>query len=531
MENYNAKSIIIVGAGLAGLTAACYARMNGYKTTLIEGHNITGGYATRWMRKGYTFDGAMDWLNGINPEEKDSTIWRELGFLKNRKIQYFDNLCKVKDRDGSIWTFWSDTNKLESELSQLTDDAEDKKMIRRLCKDIDRLAKAPAIEFTVPETLMGLKDKFKMIWKFLPYIRILKEYNTVMNCDYAAKFRDPRLAEVMSYSFFDPAMPQSQFTMVYQMVGMIKKTLGFTQGGGHGLSEYLTNLFKSLGGRVLLKTSIKKILTNKHIAVGVETKSGEKYYAGTIVTACDGRSVIYNMLEGKYTNSHVEKAYKEGEAYPSLFRIYYGVDMDFKNEPHTMVHLLPYKLNLPGLYKGHTKDSICVRHYCGLDSSFAPPGKSVVNTCFFTDFDYWKNLRTTDIKRYRAEKQNVVELATAQIEKIYPGFADKIEVASAATPATYERYTGNYRGSIKGWLDDCTDISDHLSKFGMKLPGLENLYMIGAWVAHGGMIRVAASGRHAIQTICKRHHRTFKTSLPQDLSIAQLAVSKVLEQA
>jgi phytoene dehydrogenase-like protein len=371
---------------------------------------------------------------------------------------------------------------------------------------------------------MSWKDKFKMIWKFLPYIRILTEYNSVLSSDYAAKFKDPRLAEVMSYSYFDPAMPQSQFTMVYQMVGMIKRTLGFTQGGGHGLSEYLTNLFKSLGGRLLLKTPIKKILTNGSLAIGVETKSGEKHFADYTITACDGRSVIYNMLEGKFTNRHVEKAYNECEAYPSIFRIYYGVDMDFSNEPHTLVHLLPCELDIPGLYKGHTKDSICVRHYCGLDSSFAPPGKSVVNTCFFSDYDYWKNLRTANLKRYRAEKQKVVDLATAQIDKLYPGFSEKVEVASAATPATYERYTGNYRGSIKGWLDDGTDISDHLEKFGMNLPGVDNLYMIGAWVAHGGMIRVAASGRHVIHMICKGHGKAFKTSLPQDLSMPQLAV-------
>ena len=34
------KSVVIVGAGIAGLSAGCYARMNGYKTTILEMHNI-----------------------------------------------------------------------------------------------------------------------------------------------------------------------------------------------------------------------------------------------------------------------------------------------------------------------------------------------------------------------------------------------------------------------------------------------------------------------------------------------------------
>ena len=512
------KSVVIVGAGLAGLSAACYSIINGYETTLIERHHTAGGYATKWTRKGYTFDGAMDWLNGINLNEKDSLMWQELGLLKGRKVRFFDNICKVKDRDGKIHTFWADIDRMETELLQLTAIQEDKRRIHRLCNDIRKLAKAPSIEFTVPDTLMSWKDKLKLLWKFLPYMRILIEYNAILSKDYAAQYKDPLLAEVMSYSYFDPAMPQSQFTMVYQMVGMIKKTLGFTQGGGHGVSEHLSNLFEHMGGRLLLNTPIAKILTKNNQAVGVETKKGEIVNADYIITACDGRTVIYNMLDGRYTNQHVEKVYQQCEVYPSLFRIYYGVDMDFSREPHTMIHLLPYSLDIPGLYKGHVKNSICVRHYCGLDSSFAPQGKSVVNTFFFSDYDYWKTLRDIDINQYKKKKQDIVDLVTAEIEKLYPGFTDRIEVISAATPTTYERFTGNHRGSIKGWLDDGTVVSDYLKKFGMRLPGLDNFYMIGAWVSHGGMIRVVASGRHVIQTLCKRNRKPFHTHIPRSFA-------------
>jgi phytoene dehydrogenase-like protein len=58
------KQIIIVGAGIAGLSAGIYARMNGYKTTILEMHNIPGGLCTAWERKGYTFDISMHMLTG-----------------------------------------------------------------------------------------------------------------------------------------------------------------------------------------------------------------------------------------------------------------------------------------------------------------------------------------------------------------------------------------------------------------------------------------------------------------------------------
>jgi len=54
------KKVIIVGAGIAGLTAAVYAKRSGFDVTLIEQHSIVGGMCTSWKRKGYLFEGAMD---------------------------------------------------------------------------------------------------------------------------------------------------------------------------------------------------------------------------------------------------------------------------------------------------------------------------------------------------------------------------------------------------------------------------------------------------------------------------------------
>jgi phytoene dehydrogenase-like protein len=58
------ESIIIVGAGMAGLSTGCYAQMNGYKTTIFEMHNIPGGLCTAWKRKGYKFDISMHMVTG-----------------------------------------------------------------------------------------------------------------------------------------------------------------------------------------------------------------------------------------------------------------------------------------------------------------------------------------------------------------------------------------------------------------------------------------------------------------------------------
>ena len=53
------KSIIIIGAGIAGLSAGCYAQMNGYGTQIFEMHDKPGGLCTSWERQGYTFNGSI----------------------------------------------------------------------------------------------------------------------------------------------------------------------------------------------------------------------------------------------------------------------------------------------------------------------------------------------------------------------------------------------------------------------------------------------------------------------------------------
>ena len=73
------KSIIIIGAGIAGLSAGCYGQMNGYRTQIFEMHDLPGGLCTSWKRKGYTFDGCIHWLVGSRPGTEFHRIWEELG--------------------------------------------------------------------------------------------------------------------------------------------------------------------------------------------------------------------------------------------------------------------------------------------------------------------------------------------------------------------------------------------------------------------------------------------------------------------
>jgi phytoene dehydrogenase-like protein len=128
-----------------------------------------------------------------------------------------------------------------------------------------------------------------------------------------------------------------------------------------------------------------------------------------------------------------------------------------------------------------------------------------------SDFGYWKAFEG-DAERYEAEKKQVAITILGQLERLLPGIEKDVEVVDVATPLTYERYTGNWQGSMEGWLITPQTMAMQMSGRGMRktLPGLEDFYMIGQWVEPGGGVPTAAlSARAALQLICHKDGRPF----------------------
>jgi phytoene dehydrogenase-like protein len=119
-DTMSGKSILIVGAGIGGLAAGCYARMNGYPTTILEMHTTPGGVCTSWHRDGYTFDGSIHNLGGTSPDSALHGMWRELGVVPALAMHAFEELVRV-DRpqdlpDGPPLIVYTDLDRLGRHL-------------------------------------------------------------------------------------------------------------------------------------------------------------------------------------------------------------------------------------------------------------------------------------------------------------------------------------------------------------------------------------------------------------------------------
>jgi len=495
------KSIIIIGAGLAGLSAGCYGQMNGYRTRIFEMHNKPGGLCTSWKRKGYTIDGCIHWLMGSR-----SGAWHrfyeELGAAQGRPMVDHEEFLRVEGPEGKAWIVYTDLERLEQHMKELS--PADAGVIEELC-NAARLYTRYEMPVEKPMELMGLLDMLKML-KMMRMIRTMRKYGKVSTQEYASRFSDPFLREVLPFILDD----MTGFTMtgvLNCLANLHRHNAGWPMGGSLEFARSIERRYLGLGGEIHYKSRVAKILVDGDRAVGVHLADGTEHRADLVISAADGCTTIFDMLDGKYIDDKIHSYYDQWPIYKPFIQISLGVARDFSSEPHTVIVPFDESINVGD----EVRRWLHVQHYC-YDSSMAPLGKSVVTVTFLNNnYAYWKKLYE-DRERYKAEKKGLADAVIDRLEKRFPGIKGQIEVVDVATPVTYERYTSSWQGSYMGWADTTETIGKIMSR---TLPGLGSFYMAGQWVYFGGGVPGAImSGRHLIQIICKQDKKKFVTTTP-----------------
>jgi phytoene dehydrogenase-like protein len=298
--------------------------------------------------------------------------------------------------------------------------------------------------------------------------------------------------------------------LMMSLAAMSLRTAGYPIGGSLALAKNLHRRYLDLGGEIKLGTHVRKILTEGDRAVGVELQDGTRVRADFVISAADGHSTIFEMLDGRFLSDELRGYYGGGlQPWPGLVQVSLGVARSF---PHD-TQLVRFHSSTPVIVAGKEERYLGFRHFSD-DPTMAPAGKTVVQMSFSTDYSYWKEL-SSDKERYKAEKERIAAQVIAAMDERYPGFRNSVEEVDVATPATFERYTGNWKGSFEGWLITTKNLPLILKGGGLPktLPGLGNFSMIGQWtVVGGGLPPAAKDGRDIIKGMCKSDRKRFVTT-------------------
>ncbi|MEO3975588.1 NAD(P)/FAD-dependent oxidoreductase [Streptomyces sp. CAU 1734] len=531
--------MIIIGAGLGGLSTGCYARMNGYRTHILEMHEIPGGCCTAWERGDFTLDCCISWLLGSGPGNEMHQIWLELGALQGKEIRHFDVFNIVRGRDGRSVHFYSDPDRLEAHLLEIS--PADARLIRRFCRQLRAFRKCLAVyPFLKPVGLMGTVERWRMLASFIPYFNAIRTTITVLMTDYSAKFRDPLLREAFNFILYEkhPAFPVLPFH--FQLASHANLSAGVPEGGSLGLAESIERRYRRLGGEVTYNAKVEEILVENDRAVGVRLSDGRELRSDIVVSACDGHTTMMKLLGGRYLNDAYRRLYtttirEPGMVFPGYFTLFLGLRREFPEGDPCTTHLLDdaTAAELTGIRHPSINVQFRDRHYPEL----SPRGTTVVYATYFCDIAPWRaldegpeqstrsrggeELHTLPVRHgrgyYRA-KRRAREALVRFLEERYPGIKDAIAVRDVSSPLTQVRYTGNYDGTVLGWqpfVESGETLEELVKKHGPGVPGLAGFYQSGVWATTGGLIRAAAAGRHVVQFICRDDGRAFTAEVDE----------------
>ena len=488
------KKIIIIGGGIAGLSAGVFALRCGFDVTILESHSIAGGNCTSWRRGGYLFEGGMHWLTGSGKDEPLHKTWRAVGALDDSVTIHTHEPFIEYDHEGTPVRFYRDVDATEKHMLDLS--PADEKEIKRLCGNIRKVR-----NLSMPVTdLRGVKVTKKshipasVLSSGLAALQLMRAFSKVPRDEYINRFSHEGIRGLLRSCTND----KSGIVPIFFSMGvMARGDGGFPEGGSLPFVGRIVKTYQSLGGELLLNTRADRVVVENGRATGV-VAGGKQMPADAVIVAADTMAIDH-LFDFPLKAPWLDEMRKITVPTMTMF-VSLGVDADLKKYPKSLV----FKPGQPITHAGQTYEYLSVNNYAS-DPAYSPDGRSALTIQLGGDtYDFWKQAKAEG--RYSEEKERLAEAVIAALAGQIPEAGGRIEVADVATPLTYERYCGTWKGS---WMTEMTP-DMKMKSYPAAIDGLDGLYFAGQRMMPPGGLPVALmSGRTAVQYLCRDTNTVF----------------------
>ena len=491
----NKEKVIIIGGGIAGLSAGIYALMAGFDAEIFEKNALAGGECMGWNRNGYHIDNCIHWLTGTDQKTGLFNVWKTVGAI-DENTEYANTSKFYSSRfKGREVTLWNDLDKTEREL--INESPEDEEEIKKFIQYV-RYAEECVIPSIKPLDMMGIKDYIEMGKGMANMPKVMKEYGKINCKQLGERFSSPVIRKLIC-----DYLPEdyTAYSLLVSYATMTSGNGNIPMKGSLAMSLRIVNRFQELGGILHTGTGVKEIILKGKKTEGIILEDGSVVKADHVISAVDTDFLFGKLIDRKYMPKDLAKAYEKREAYPVTtgFQIAYAIPADFSGEDTIFFDIDPVKIGT------RTFSRISVKNYA-YDPSFAPEGKAVLQANLIqsdADYEFWSSLGREE---YIQKKTELTDAITSRIIKEFPELEGRIEHLDSWTPLTYNRYCNAYHGSYMGFV---TTVGNKQMRFKGVVKGIDNLYVAGQWVMSPGGLPVAVvSGKFAVQRILKKQRRS-----------------------
>jgi phytoene dehydrogenase-like protein len=491
-------NLLVIGAGIAGLSAGCYAARSGYRVTILEMHDLPGGLCTSWRRKGYLFDGSVAGLAGTSPEMAIFRLWRDLGVIGHCPLYDPVDFGTVVDPDGRRVTVFTDVVRLEDEF--LAAFPMDAAAVREFCAAVRACGRLD-LPFKTDTGMAGALTSLRTAPATLRTLPSVLKYGRMTLREFTSRLTDPLAVLVFAnlVHFGGPDVPL--LTVLLPLAYADRLATGIPLHGWLSFSRAVERRFLDLGGEVRYGARVAALTTDRGRVTGVRLADGEEVTADRVLSAVDGRftrSVLLGEPEWE-----VGKRYNPARVSDQPVQVNLGVAKAWDSGAVTLT--LPERPDVAG--RRQSRVTLHTKHY---DPEAAPAGKSAITAFLESSYDHWRPL-AADREAYAAEKRACADLVVAALERELPGAGEAVEVVDISTPLTRERYTGNWLGAMQARRPDSSLVGALLQR-GPRYdhPELDGFWMAGQWVeSWGGITTAAQSGRNAVRALCRKDGARF----------------------
>jgi phytoene dehydrogenase-like protein len=525
------KKIVIVGAGMAGLTAAAYLTREKYDVLLLDKNDRIGGLLHTFDSDGFFFDtGPRAFVNSgiVKPILKDLGISGE--YLENKiSIGIEDQLFRVDSMDSI-----SEYKRILGNLYP-----ENNEDIEKIISTTYKLSEYTEVlyEFDNPNFVDLISDKKFIIRKLIPWtfkflnaLRKFNQFNMPMEVFLKRITDNQSLIDILTQLFF-------RKTPTYFALGYFYVYLDYfyPKGGTIALANLLKEKILDWGGEINLNKQITEVNPSES---KVTDSGGNRYHYDHLIWAADLKTLYRNVnptgLDAKVTNKIESETQSilSSKGAESVFILFIAVDRPpsfFEANGGEHMFYTPSKQGLGEINRGERQSLIegfdrksknelfdWLDKFCNLntyevsipalrDPALAPEGKTgILISCLF-DYDVVEKIEKVG---WYDEFKETLENRIIRIfsQTIYPDLEDDILFKFSSTPLTISKVSGSSEGAITGWSFETevpvvNKLKDIPKSVLTPIPGI---LQAGQWAyAPSGVPIAMLTGWYATQKIIK----------------------------
>lgn len=435
------QKVIVIGAGIGGLTTAALLAKAGLDVTVLEANTYPGGSAGTFTHKGYRFDAGATVAGGFQPNGPHTILANQLGITW--PVQPSDVAWVVHLPQRSI-TFSRDMTDMLTQFPQSTSFWKAQQAVANLTWSMaaQGLPWPPASQAELWQVLRAGLSHAPGVVRLLPLI-FSKTHHWMRRFGLAG---DPEFVRLLDAQLLISAQTTTQHAnALYSATALDLARQGtyHVKGGMGGIAQTLVDTLTESGGRVLYRKQVRRIAVQDGRATGVYVQTGKRDSQQTFMPA---DLMVANLTPDSLARLLGENPPPQQDGW-GAFVLHLGVEAN--KLPPTMPdhHQIVTTMTGP-LGEGC---SIFVSFSPTWDNGRAPAGHRAVTITTHTHVQPWWDLLATDPDAYNARKQAYTDHIITAIDKRIPNFRDSIKLQLAGTPVTYAYYTGRDRGLVGGF--------------------------------------------------------------------------------